>query len=407
VAIRLIMLVEVMSHMETDKTDCIIIGAGAAGLMAASSLCTRKKKTIVIESNKSAGRKILISGGGRCNFTNLDVEANHYVSENPHFCKSALKQYTNWDFIDLVANAGISYHEKTLGQLFCDKSSSQILELLLAQLNDYATLKYSESVIEVSRISEEEQMYEVRTSKATYHAPSVIVASGGLSLPSIGASPIGHQIAKKFGHKLIETSPALVPFTLDGHDLNKAVELSGVSLESIIKVGKTSFCENILFTHKGLSGPAILKASLYWHPGEMVTINFLPKANIEDIINSSPKKKLRNTLKEVLPERFIEVWLGPVTNLDKNGAEIGKKQLQLITNLTHNWEFKPKGTEGYRKAEVTRGGVATDMISSKTMESKLSPGLFFVGEVIDVTGLLGGYNFQWAWSSGFIAGNNA
>ena len=383
--------------------DVIIIGAGAAGLMAASRASSQEKSVLVIESNRTAGRKIIISGGGRCNFTNTDVESSHFLSENEHFVKSSLKQYSNWDFIDLVANADIKYHEKSLGQLFCDSSAKDILELLLKNIDKTVDFKYGQKVLEVSK----DDGFKVKTTKDTFAAKSVIVATGGLSIPTMGASPIGHRIAKDFGHKLIETSPALVPFTLSGVLKDKTSALSGVSLATKVQVNGQVFSENLLFTHRGLSGPAILKASLFWYPTNEVVINLLPSESLDDILKYNGKKKLKSVLKKFLPERFLDVWFENIVNLDKNCAEFSRKDINLIDSLLHNWKFVPAGTEGYRKAEVTRGGVSTEQVSSKTMESMIVPGLFFVGEVLDVTGLLGGYNFQWAWSSGFVAGNNA
>jgi len=383
--------------------DVIIIGAGAAGLMSAAHATKRGRTALLIESNKSPGRKIIISGGGRCNFTNMEVDSSFYVSQNKHFVKSALKQYTNWDFIDLVCQHNIKYHEKTLGQLFCNGMSKDILGMLLKEIGPSAEILCDERVSEV--ISNDG--YEIKTNRGLYKAKSLIVASGGLSMPKMGASDIGYKIARQFGHKTIETNPALVPFTAD-EDLKKEFSsISGVSVLANVSSGEKSFMENILFTHRGLSGPAILKASLYWSHHEKVKINFMPQADIAEILKKNGKKILLNSLKEFLPARFIETWVGQIPRvLGKKGAEISKKDIEDLREILHEYEFTPAGTEGYRKAEVTRGGVSTDQVSSKTMESKLSPGLFFVGEILDVTGLLGGYNFQWAWSSGYVAAQN-
>jgi predicted Rossmann fold flavoprotein len=386
-----------------NEFDVIIIGAGAAGLMTAAQATKRGKTVLLIESNKSPGRKIIISGGGRCNFTNLEVDASFYVSQNKHFVKSALKQYTNWDFIDLVCQHDIKYHEKTLGQLFCNTSSKEILNMLLKEIGPTADIKCDERVSEVIK----NELYEVKTNRDIYTAKSLVVASGGLSMPKMGASDIGYKIARQFGHKVIETNPALVPFTAD-EDLKKEFStISGVSVLANVYSGDKSFNENILFTHRGLSGPAILKASLYWKNREKVKINFMPIADIQDIVRGAGKKILSNALKEHLPARFIETWVGQIPRiLNKKGSEISNKEITELREILHEYEFIPSGTEGYRKAEVTRGGVSTDHVSSKTMESKLSPGLFFIGEVLDITGLLGGYNFQWAWSSGHVAAQN-
>lgn len=383
-----------------NEFDVIIIGAGAAGLMTAAHATKRGKSVLLIESNKSPGRKIIISGGGRCNFTNLEVDASFYVSQNKHFVKSALKQYTNWDFIDLVCQHDIKYHEKTLGQLFCNTSSKEILNMLLKEIGPSAEIKCDERVSEVVK----NELYEVKTNRDVYQAKSLVVASGGLSMPKMGASDIGYKIARQFGHKVIETNPALVPFTAD-EDLKKEFSsISGVSVLANVYSGDKSFNENILFTHRGLSGPAILKASLYWKNREKVKIDFMPMVDVQELIRGSGKKILSNILKEHLPARFIETWVGQIPRvLNKKGSEISNKEIIELREIIHEYEFIPSGTEGYRKAEVTRGGVSTDQVSSKSMESKLSPGLFFIGEVLDITGLLGGYNFQWAWSSGHVA----
>mgnify|MGYP000182353403 FL=1 len=387
-----------------NKFDVIIIGAGAAGLMSAAHATKRGKSVLLIESNKSPGRKIIISGGGRCNFTNLEVDSTFYVSKNKHFSKSALKQYTNWDFIDLVCQYDLKYHEKSLGQLFCNGTSKEILNILLKEIGKSATMNCDERVSEVMK---NDELYEIKTNRGLYSAPSLIVASGGLSMPKMGASDIAYKIARQFGHKIIETEPALVPFTAN-EDLKKEFStISGVSLLATVSCGGQSFSENILFTHRGLSGPAILKVSLYWGNREKVRTNFMPMADIETILKSNTKKTLQNALKESLPTRFIEMWVGQIPRiLSKKCSEISNKEIAELREILHEYDFCPAGTEGYRKAEVTRGGISTDNVSSKTMESKLSPGLFFIGETLDVTGLLGGYNFQWAWSSGYVAAQN-
>lgn len=386
--------------------DVIIIGAGAAGLMAAAHATKLKKSVLLIESNKSPGRKIIISGGGRCNFTNLEVDSSFYVSKNKHFVKSALKQYTNWDFIDLVSKYDVKYHEKTLGQLFCNGTSKEILNMLLQEIGKSAQINCDERVSEVLK-TEEDGSYEVKTNRDLYRAKKLIVACGGLSMPKMGASDIGYKIARQFGHKIIETNPALVPFTADEDLKREFSSISGVSVLAKVSSGDQSFMENILFTHRGLSGPAILKASLYWSHREKVRINFLPSIDVSEILSKNSKKIVLNSLKEYLPVRFVETWIGQIPRiLQKKGAEVSKKEILELKELLHEFDFIPSGTEGYRKAEVTRGGVDTDQVSSKTMESKLSPGLFFIGEVLDVTGLLGGYNFQWAWSSGYVAASN-
>ncbi len=382
--------------MIEDKFDIIIIGAGAAGLMAAGSINQKypTKKVLIIEANKTAGRKIIISGGGRCNFTNMDVESNHFTSKNPHFMKSALKQYTQWDFIDKVATSHIEYYEKKLGQLFCKKSSKDILDLLLKRLSPQTKINYLEKVIKV----EKSDLFIVQTTKGQYSADKLVVSSGGLSIPTIGASDIGYKVGRNFGHKIIETSPALVPFTLKAQEKELSSSLSGLSLEVKMSTNRYSVVEDMLFTHKGLSGPAVLKTSLYWLPGEDVAIDFLPKNCINEVLDLAKKKNIENALCEYLPNRLVLSIIDERIRR-KKVAEVSKLDRTELENKIKNFVVSPSGTEGYRKAEVTRGGVDTKDISSKTMESKLCKGLYFIGEVLDVTGLLGGYNFQWAWSS--------
>lgn len=384
--------------------DVVIIGAGAAGLMCAARASKRGKSVLILEANKTPGRKIIISGGGRCNFTNLEVDSSFYVSTNKHFTKSALAQYTNWDFISQVSEYGIEYHEKTLGQLFCNKTSKSILEMMVKEAGKNTMINCSTRVLDCIR---EEDHYLVETNNGNFYGKKLVLASGGLSMPKMGASDIGLKVAKKFGHKLIETFPALVPFTLDNDLLNDVVKISGVSLLASVQTGAKAFTENILFTHKGLSGPAILKASLYWQPHQEVVINLLPQITVEEVLKKSSKKTLANALKEYFPKSFIDIWVGQIPRvLDKKVAELSRQEIVDLREIIHEWKFIPSGTEGYRKAEVTRGGVCTSKVSSKTMESQLASGLFLIGEVLDVTGLLGGYNFQWAWSSGYVAGEN-
>ncbi|POB12869.1 NAD(P)/FAD-dependent oxidoreductase [Halobacteriovorax sp. DA5] len=379
------------------KYDVIIIGAGAAGLFCGIHAAKRGRSVLILEGAKGPGKKILVSGGGRCNFTNLDVTPNFYVSNNPHFCKSALSQYTNWDFISFISEYNLTYTEKTLGQLFCDQKSRGILEALLKSIPKNCELRVNSRVVDV----EHEEEYKVTLSDGTdFLSETLVLATGGLSFPGLGATDIGYRVAKKFGHKLIETTPALVPFTLDKVNAN----LAGIAIESEVKVGSKKFLENILWTHKGLSGPSILKASLYWNIKDEVKINFLPKSDLYEILKEHKKKNLVNALKGHLPSRFVELWLAQHDlPLNRNCAELSGAQKEKLIEVMHHWTFVPNGTEGYRKAEVTRGGVDTNQVSSKTMESRLQKNLYFVGEVLDVTGLLGGYNFQWAWSSGYVA----
>jgi predicted Rossmann fold flavoprotein len=393
----------------------VVIGAGAAGLMCAIAAGQRGRRVLVLERANKPGKKILMSGGGRCNFTNLYVEPENFLSENPHFCKSALSRYSQWDFIDLVCQHGIGYHEKTLGQLFCDDSSKDILNMLLDEVEKAGvTLKIQCEITQVSF----EGSYQLQTSEGEIKAESVVVASGGLSVPTLGGSDFGYQLAEQFGHTLVPLRPALVPFTFtDGFKL-LSEKLSGVSVRARIhtevdtKVGanEQSFLENILFTHRGLSGPAVLQISSYWREGLSVTVDLLPETNCQVFLTEQkqqqPKSMLRTVLSQLLPKKLVlelETMWWP-EQAEKPLAELPELLLSGIADKIHGWKLKPSGTEGYRTAEVTLGGVDTNAVSSKTMESLKQPSLYFVGEVLDVTGHLGGFNFQWAWASGFAAG---
>lgn len=393
----------------------MVIGAGAAGLMCAIAAGQRGRRVLVLERANKPGKKILMSGGGRCNFTNLYVEPENFLSENPHFCKSALSRYSQWDFIDLVCQHGIGYHEKTLGQLFCDDSSKDILNMLLDEVEKAGvTLKIQCEITQVSF----EGSYQLQTSEGEIKAESVVVASGGLSVPTLGGSDFGYQLAEQFGHTLVPLRPALVPFTFtDGFKL-LSEKLSGVSVRARIhtevdtKVGanEQSFLENILFTHRGLSGPAVLQISSYWREGLSVTVDLLPETNCQVFLTEQkqqqPKSMLRTVLSQLLPKKLVlelETMWWP-EQAEKPLAELPELLLSGIADKIHGWKLKPSGTEGYRTAEVTLGGVDTNAVSSKTMESLKQPSLYFVGEVLDVTGHLGGFNFQWAWASGFAAG---
>ena len=379
----------------------IIVGAGAAGLMAAACLTQAGIAVTLLESNSAVGKKILISGGGRCNFTNTQASHNEFVSKNPHFSKSSLARYSASDFIDLVKKNSIKFHEKKLGQLFCDKSAKDIVALLLNQCD--------RSLLDLrlnTKVTGLESNLVVKTDKGDVEGSHVIISSGGLSVPSIGASDIGLRVAKSFGMKLVETRPALVPFTLDESLLEYTRELSGVSVACDVKTNDIKFHENILFTHKGLSGPGILQISLHWNPGEKIEIDFLPELNMELMrreVSRRGSKKVENWLCQYLPERFVMLWWGIHELSERKGAEWSKKDWEKFESVFKRWQVIPNGTEGYRKAEVTRGGVHPDELSSKTLESKLVPNVYFVGEVVDVTGWLGGYNFQWAWSSAVAA----
>jgi predicted Rossmann fold flavoprotein len=379
--------------------DVCVLGAGAAGLMVASLLGQQGYSVVILERNRQVGRKILISGGGRCNFTNREVEAKHYTSANQHFAKSALSRYPSSEFINLVERYNIAFYEKKLGQLFCKNSAREIIDMLLSEC------KKGSVKIELNRDVEkvvkknffETQLHE----QESVFSRSVVVATGGLSLPSLGSSDVGHSIARSFGMSCTELRPALVPFVLD----DSLAALSGVSLPASIKIGEYEIEDDLLFTHKGLSGPVILKASLYWGPRDSLEINLLPAFDLAVELESLKRKKPKATLEQVLrnyfAQRMVEVFSEKYQLTSKPLGECTKSDLQKVIDTFHHWKITPKETEGYRKAEVTRGGVSTDELSSKTMEAKKVPGLYFIGEVVDVTGLLGGYNFQWAWASAY------
>jgi predicted Rossmann fold flavoprotein len=380
------------------KFDVIIIGGGAAGLFCAIEAGKRGRKTLVIEHNSEVGRKILISGGGRCNFTNKSVSANNFVSNNPHFCKSALARYTPNDFLDLVKKHKIAYYEKTLGQLFCKESSRQIIEMLLDEC------KHAKVEIRVNcavrNVSKGETFF-VETTNGVFESESLVIACGGLSFPKVGATDFGYKVARQYRLKIVETKPSLVPLVFTKLQLTK---LAGVSLDSIVSVGKREFRENILFTHRGLSGPAILQISNYWQKDNPISINLLPTENAHELLenNRDNKQNLDNFLSKFLPNRVAETFFANNNPLNQTS----KKELERLAEKLNNWQVNFNETEGYHKAEVTIGGVDTNELSSQTMESKRVKGLFFIGEVVDVTGWLGGYNFQWAWSSGFACGQS-
>lgn len=388
------------------KTDVVIIGAGAAGLMCAIEAGKRHRKVVVIEHANKPGKKILMSGGGRCNFTNYHIHPDNYLSHNPHFCKSALSRYTQWDFIALVNKYNIPFHEKTLGQLFCDNKSKDILEMLLTECKQAGVEIFLET--EVEQIEKTgERAYQIKTNIMSLQCESLVIASGGLSIPTMGASPFGYKIAEQFGIKVWPTRAALVPLTLHLEDKNTLSELSGIGIDSQVSNDLIRFRENILFTHRGISGPAILQISSYWNPGESILINLLPEIQLDEHLKSIQRnhahKQLNTILSELLPKRVIEIFI-PAELAERKLSTISHRDLALVANLLQAWELKPNGTEGYRTAEVTLGGVDCDAVSSKTMEANLVRGLYFIGEVLDVTGWLGGYNFQWAWASGWAAG---
>ena len=392
----------------TEKFDVIIIGAGAAGLMSAIGAGKRGRKVLLVDHAKKIGEKIRISGGGRCNFTNINTHPNKFISKNPKFVISALKQYTQNDFIDLIKKHNIKFHEKKLGQLFCDESAQQIIDMLLLECQTANVFVKKETII--TDIDKEEEQYFISVGPDKYLCDSLIIATGGLSVPKIGASKFGYDIAKKFNLNIIETLPALVPLTFSEKILTMCKELSGLSLEAVVFFNKTFFQEGMLFTHRGLSGPSILQISSYWKLGDDIKINLSPKLDIFKILEmekkSNPKQDINNIIAEILPKRLASM-ICKENNIRGNISELSNKLLKQLSESINTWVIIPTGSEGYRTAEVTLGGVDTNEISSKTMMSIKNPGLFFIGEVVDVTGHLGGYNFQWAWSSGFVAGQYA
>ena len=388
------------------KIDVIIIGASASGLMCAIEAAKRGRHVLVLDHANKAGKKILMSGGGRCNFTNYDVSSENYISHNNHFVKSALSRFTQWDFIALVETYKIPYHEREHGQLFCDDSSKDILNLLLNECKKVnVNIQLKTNIIKLEKKSEHH--FLVQSDTGDYDCQSIVIASGGLSIPKMGATSFGYKIAEQFNIKVWPTSAGLVPFTLHNKDKVTLSDLSGIAVNSIVSSKSKSFRENILFTHRGLSGPAILQISSYWSAGEAIEINLLPDIDLLEELNSTSKKqpqiKLKTLLHKLLPKRLVNAFI-KMELLDKTLQEISQKQLQSVAATIQNWNIKPNGTEGYRTAEVTLGGVDCDALSSKTFESKMVSGLYFIGEVMDISGWLGGYNFQWSWSSGWCAG---
>jgi len=384
------------------SVDVLVLGAGAAGLMCAIEAGKRSRSVLVIERNKAIGEKIRISGGGRCNFTNLIADSAQYLSENPHFCKSALARFTTRDFINMVERHGIAYHEKKLGQLFCDGSSAKIIQMLEKECAQTGVSIAGEC--EVKSISRKED-FVVSTNKGEMRSSSLVIATGGLSIPQLGATNFGYRIAQQFGLSVTPLRPGLVPLKFHQDDLKTFMDLSGVSLEAIASCGGASFRESILFTHRGISGPAILQVSSYWKEGDEISINLFPDDSPLEFLLKHQSTPLtpEKILAERSPKRFAEAWC-KLMGLDKKMNQYTKKELQQIAQQLSDWRIRPVASEGFGKAEVTVGGVNTDELSSKTMETKRVPGLYFIGEVVDVTGWLGGYNFQWAWASGWVAG---
>jgi predicted Rossmann fold flavoprotein len=386
------------------STDVVIIGAGAAGLMCALTAAGRGRKVMLIDHANKAGKKILMSGGGRCNFTNMYTEPNNFLSQNPHFCKSALARYTQWDFIAMVAKHGVPYHEKKLGQLFCDNKSSDILEMLLDECQHAGVSLHLDTSVE--QIEKTEAGYTVNTTLDALQCQSLVIATGGLSIPTLGATGFGYQVAKQFGHTLLPTRAGLVPFTITDQLKAICTELSGTSVDCLVSCNDQSFRENILFTHRGLSGPAILQISSFWNPGDTVEINLLPDLDALDWLHSQQAERPNSELKTLLGEIFTKKMANLLAEhwfVSKPMKQYTPGELADVADKLASWKVVPAGTEGYRTAEVTLGGVDTREVSSKTMESLKSPGLYFVGEVLDVSGHLGGFNFQWAWASGYAA----
>ena len=394
--------------MAVTDCDVLVIGAGAAGLFTALTAGQRGRRVQVIDHANKVGKKILMSGGGRCNFTNTLTTPANYLSANPHFCKSALARYTPADFIDLVRKHRIAFHEKELGQLFCDTSSKAIVRLLLDECAQAGVQVRTDTAVEA--IETIADGWQLRTSAGIYTARSLVVATGGLSVPTMGATGFGYEIAKRFGHALLPTRAGLVPLTLSGKPLERFEGLSGLALEVEASCGKASFRNQLLITHRGISGPAVLQISNYWQPGNALRLDLLPDRDaltwLQSLKAERGASELRTLLGEVMPkrlaQRLCEIWVG-----DKPVRQFDEREMARAADLLGNFPLTASGTEGYRTAEVTLGGVDTAKVSSSTMESRLQPGLFFVGEVLDVTGWLGGYNFQWAWASGHAAGQAA
>lgn len=386
--------------MSQHAFDVVVLGAGAAGLMCALRAGQRGRKVLLLDHAEKVGKKILISGGGRCNFTNLDARPEAFLSNNPHFCKSALARYTQHDFIELVEKHRIAWHEKTLGQLFCDGSARQIVAMLLDECAAAGVdVRVAHRVTKV----EKADRFAIATDHGDFSAAALVLATGGLSIPKMGATGFAHDLARRFGLKLTEMRPALVPLTL------ATPAISGVSLDVVARCGRTSFREALLFTHRGLSGPAILQVSSYWRPGQEIVIDMLPgldaAAFLKERKRTRPKAELRTVLAEKLPQRLAQA-LAPDIGTEGTMANLRDRDLEALAARLKTWTVVPTGTEGYAKAEVTVGGIDTDGLSSKTMEAKSVPGLYAIGEAVDVTGWLGGYNFQWAWSSGWVAGDS-
>lgn len=393
--------------MNANNYDVIIIGAGAAGLMCAATAAYRGKRVLILDHAKQAGKKILISGGGRCNFTNMDVEPNNYLCSNPHFVKSALSRYSQWDFLGLIAKYNVAYHEREFGQLFCDDSAKEIVNILLSECTDAGAKIQLRT--EIQDVEQTDSGFVIKTTNVNYLASSLVIATGGLSMPKLGATPLGYKIAEQFGLTVLPTRAGLVPVTLHQQQKEQLAELSGISFPVSIEANDgTSFSADMLITHRGLSGPVVLQISNYWQPGEAMSIDLLPHEElrqvIPELVAQNGNQHLKTVLSQWLPKRFVEVLFEEQKIIDKPIKQYSHKEVDHIVTVLHSWQVKPNGTEGYRTAEVTLGGVDTNDLSSKSMEAKNVKGLYFIGEVMDVTGWLGGYNFQWSWASGYACG---
>ena len=394
-----------MQYCKRMSKDVIIIGAGAAGLMCALEAGKRGRSVLVLDHNKKIGEKIRISGGGRCNFTNRNVNPANFISRNPHFCKSALARYTHTDFISLIEKYGIPYHERDHGQLFCDGSAEHIIHMLMEECRK-ANVEIQTGV-SITKI-EKQNSFHLVTDTSRLVTSSLVIATGGLSIPKMGASNFGLKIADQFGINNITPRPGLVPLTFHSMDFEGFKDLSGISIDAEVRCNKISFREKMLLTHRGLSGPSILQISSCWNPGDLIVVNLLPGTDFLSVLNENhqSKKQLATILEQFLPARFVKVWLVQYGG-SKPLNQYSSSELKELSRHLSDWQILPSGTEGFAKAEVTVGGIDTDELSSKTMEAKKEPGLYFIGEVVDVTGWLGGYNFQWAWSSGWAAGQVA
>ncbi|EPX77184.1 BaiN/RdsA family NAD(P)/FAD-dependent oxidoreductase [Litoreibacter arenae] len=387
------------------EAEVVIIGAGAAGMMCAIEAARRGRSVVVLDHAKAPGEKIRISGGGRCNFTNLDIQPDRFLSQNPRFALSALKRFTQWDFIAMIDAAGIPWHEKTLGQLFCDRSAKDVIAMLLGHMQDSgARLKLDTTVTAITR---QNARFRLESSGGVIHCDSLVIASGGKSIPKMGATGFGYRIAEQFDLPLIETRPALVPLTFAEQDLEQTRPLSGTSVQASVACNGARFAEGLLFTHRGLSGPSVLQISSYWKEGDLLEVDLAAGADVSADLKAmraeAGRMSIKNALARIVPEKLAAVVVAE-TGLTGNLADQNNAALERLASRVHAWQIKPVGSEGYRTAEVTLGGVDTDALDARTMEAKDVPGLYFIGEVVDVTGWLGGYNFQWAWSSGWAAG---